>query len=334
MRRWKALIIWLIVFLSLPEPLYAVRLKVATKAPETFGSAKIIKRMFDEIREKTGGKVRFKVYYGGIKGTGRDLLLKMRVGEVHGGEFTAGEVAPLAKDLLLMGIPFTFRDYGEVDFVFERMAEDLKEELERKGYIVLGWIEMGFVYLMSKEPIKGLSDLKSKRVWIPEGDRMSETYLRAMGVSPIPLPLQDVLIALETGQIDTVANSLLGAIALQWHTSVRYVTDLPLLYSYGLFMITKEAYERIPPKERTIMEEIMDKYFDELKRDMRRRDLEARKVLKKRGIRFIPVETREENRLRGITEEVTERIAGKEFSRKGLELLKGYLREYRGRDQR
>ena len=329
MRQWTLPILLFSLILALPVPLHAVRLKVATKAPETFGSARIIKRMFDEIKERTDGRVRFKVYYGGVKGTGRDLLLKMRAGEIHGGEFTAGEAAPLLKDLLLMGIPFTFKEYGEVDFVFERMAGDFEKGLRRKGYVVLGWIEVGFVYLMSKEPIRGLSDLKARKVWIPEGDRMSERYFRAMGISPIPLPISDVPVALETGQIDTVANSLLGAIALQWYTGVRYVTDLPLLYSYGLFILAEDAYERIPVRYRGMVEEIMERYFDELRRDMRRRDREAREVLERRGLKFIKVPEEESKRLEEIVMEVTEDIVERESSREGLERLRVYLKEYR-----
>ncbi len=317
----------MVVFLS--QPAYGLRLKVATKAPETFGSARIIKKMFREIERETGGRVRFKVYYGGVKGTGRDLILKMRTGEIHGGEFTAGELAPLERDLLLMGIPFMFKSYEEVDFVFSKISKKFQRALEKKGYKVLGWIEVGFVYIMSAEPVRGLADLRRRRVWIPEGDRISETYFRAMGVSPIPLPLSDVPIALQTGQIDTVANSFVGAIALQWHTGVRYITELPLLYSYGLFLITRDAYERIPPEDRATVERIVARYFEELRRDIREKNREAKEVLLKRGVKFLPVDKGEEMRLKESVERVTTRLVGREFSGEGLEELKRYLNEYR-----
>jgi TRAP-type C4-dicarboxylate transport system substrate-binding protein len=91
------------------NPAFAVRIKIATKAPANFKSAKIIKKMFREIKEKTDGNVVFKVYYGGVKGTGRDLLLKMESGEIHGAEFMSGEVASVSRDLELMSALLTLQ---------------------------------------------------------------------------------------------------------------------------------------------------------------------------------------------------------------------------------
>ncbi len=102
-----------VLFFSIPVS--AVRIKIATKAPANFKSAKIVKKMTREIEEKTDGKVRFKVYYGGVKGTGRDLLLKMKSGEIQGGEFMAGEIVAMSNDFELMGVIFTFNNYEEVD---------------------------------------------------------------------------------------------------------------------------------------------------------------------------------------------------------------------------
>ncbi|UCH44850.1 MAG: TRAP transporter substrate-binding protein DctP, partial [Nitrospiraceae bacterium] len=242
-------VIMVAVLLS-SNPAFAVRIKIATKAPENFQSSKIINKMFREIEEKTDRKVVFKVYYGGVKGTGRDLLLKMKSGEIQGGEFTSGEAALVSTDLGLMSTLFTFKDYKEVDHVFEKMSVHLEKQLEERGYVVLGWFEIGFVYIMSAEPIESLADLKNKKVWIPQEDHFDRAVFEAIGVPPIPMTIADVILALQTGQIDTVANSFLGAIALQWHTRTRYITDSPLLYAHGLFMITREAYDKIPAEYR------------------------------------------------------------------------------------
>jgi TRAP-type C4-dicarboxylate transport system substrate-binding protein len=112
----------MIAVLFSSNPSFAVRIKIATKAPANFKSAQIIKRMFKEIEEKTDRNVVFKVYYGGVKGTGRDLLLKMKSGEIHGAEFTSGEAALVNRDIGIMGPLLTFKNYKEVDYVFEKMS--------------------------------------------------------------------------------------------------------------------------------------------------------------------------------------------------------------------
>lgn len=316
-----------VLFFSIP--VFAVRVKIATKLPANFGPAKIVKKMTKEIEEKTDGKVRFKIYYGGVKGTGRDLLLKMKGGEIQGGEFMASDVYAMSNDFQLMGVPFTFNNYEEVDYVLKKLTAHLNEQVEKRGYIVLGWTEVGFAYIMSVKPIGSVADLKGKKVWIPQGDRTSQALFEALGVSPIPMTIADVMLALQTGQIDTVANSFMGAIALQWHTKIKYITDVPLFYAYGLLMITKEAYDKIPTEHKERVHEILDRYFTKMKMDIRKNNIDSAKALVKRGIQFVPVTPEHNKELKQVIEEVKEQLTGTEFPREGLIKMQQYLNEYR-----
>ncbi len=321
------------VILALAFPvapaLGGVRIKIATKAPENFASARIIKEMTAKIKEETGGQVKFKIYYGGVKGTGRDLLLKMKTGEIQGGEFTAGEASTVLNDLRIMSIPLTFNSYEEMDAVMAKMTPIFQEELKKAGFVVLGWLEMGFAYIMSRDPIANLGDMKGKKVWIPQGDPVGQAAFEAMGVPPIPLTIADVMVALQTGQINTVANSFVGAIALQWHTKVKYITDKPLLYVYGLTMITKKAYDKIPEQYRPIVQKNVDHYFGILKKDIRKSNAEASGTLKKEGIQFIPVTSGNYQELKSVIDKVKKDLAGKEFTGETLGKMQQFLQEYR-----
>ena len=323
----RTLVILAVVLIA--NPAFAVRIKLATKAPENFKSAKIVKQMAKEIEEKTDSNVRFKIYYGGVKGTGRDLLLKMKSGEIQGGEFTAGEAASVLKDLQILNIPLTFKSYEEVDFVLDGMSTHFKQELGKRGYVVLGWLEVGFGYIMSMDPVASKADLQGKKAWIPQGDPIGQASFQAMGVSPIPMTIADVMVSLQTGQINTVTNSFVGAIALQWHTRIKYITDVPLLYVYGLLMITKEAYEEIPSEYRETVDEILNRYFKELKADIRKSNIESRQTLMKQGIQFVPVPAAQEQELEEIMTGVKKDLAGKEFQGEALGRMQEYLRNFR-----
>ncbi len=330
--RMRNLFIFSVVMVALlcfSDPALAVRIKIATKAPENFKSAKIIKKMFSEIKEKTDGNVNFKVYYGGVKGSGRDLLLKMKSGEIQGGDFTSGELASVVSDLEIMSTPLTFKDYGEVDHVFEKMSLHLKKQMEERGFVVLGWHEIGFAYIMSVEPIASLQDLKNKKIWIPQGDHIGRAVFESIGVSPVSMTIADVILALQTGQIDTFTNSFVGAIALQWYTGVKYITDTPLLYVYGLFMITREAYDKIPVRYRETVNEILARYFKELKDDIRRGNRDSALTLSRRGIQFVPATKENFQELDRVVQEVKKELLEKEFSHESNMKLQRYIDEYR-----
>lgn len=311
-------------------PAFAVRIKIATKTPENFKSARLVKQMTQEIKEETDGNVQFKVYYGGVKGSGRDLLLKMKSGEIQGGEFTAGEASSVLNDLQIMNIPLMFNNYEEVDYVLDRIGPHFQNELGKRGYVVLGWLEVGFGYIMSNDPIAGRADLQGKKVWIPQGDPIGQAALEAMGVSPVPMTISDVMVSLQTGQINTVANSLVGAIALQWYTRVKYITDIPLLYVYGLLMITKDAYDTIPVEYRETVDRIVDRTFEELKTDIRKDNLDSRETLTKQGIQFVPVPAAQRQELEEIMTGVNKDLAGKEFKGEALQHAQEVLKEFRG----
>jgi TRAP-type C4-dicarboxylate transport system substrate-binding protein len=310
-------------------PASALRIKLATKAPENFESARLVQEMAEEIEAKTDRNVRFKIYYGGVKGTGRDLLLKMTSGEIQGGEFTAGEASSVVDDLQIMSIPFLFNTYEEVDYVFERLSPFFEKKLQERGYVVLGWLEVGFGYLMSVDPIASRADLIGKKVWIPQGDPIGQAAFEAMGVPPIPMTISDVMVALQTGQIDTVGNSFVGTIALQWHTRIKYITDVPLLYIYGLVMITKDAYDKIPSEYKDTVIAITDRTFKELKIDIRKSNREARQTLKKQGIQFLQGTEANVRELRKVMKGVKEEMAGKEFNAETLQRIEALLKEYR-----
>jgi TRAP-type C4-dicarboxylate transport system substrate-binding protein len=320
----------ILAVLLVTTPAFAVRIKIATKTPENFKSARLVKQMTQEIEEKTDGNVRFKIYYGGVKGSGRDLLLKMKSGEIQGGEFTAGEASSVLNDLQILNIPLLFDNYEEVDHVLDKMGSHFRKELGLRGYVVLGWLEVGFGYIMSNDPVAGRADLQGKKVWIPQGDPIGQAAFEAMGVSPIPMTISDVMVSLQTGQINTVSNSFVGAIALQWYTRVKYITDIPLLYIYGLLMITKDAYDTIPVEYRETVNRIVDRTFEDLKTDVRKNNIESRETLTKQGIQFVPVPAAQRQELEEIMTGVNKDLAGKEFKGEALQRMQEILKEFRG----
>ena len=70
--------------------------------------------------------------------------------------------------------------------------------------------------------IRGLDDLKGKRVWVLEGDTISYASMEALSLSPVTLPLTDVLTGLQTGLIDIVAIPPIAARVRQSVESQRY----------------------------------------------------------------------------------------------------------------
>lgn len=266
----------------------ATEFKIATLAPDGSFWMQEVRKGAAEIEQRTDGRVSFRFYPGGSMGTEQTVLRKMRIGQLHGGALLAGTLADVAPDLQVYALPLTFSDYRQVDRVRKKFDPRLEQELDDAGFVSFGFIEGGFAYLMSTKPIRSIGDLKGQKAWIPEGDVIGTAILEAAGLSPVPLPLSDVLTGLQTGLIDAVAGPPVGAVALQWFTRVRYMTEVPIIYTYGSLVISRRAWQRLSEADQAVVREVLDGVTQRLDSRAREDNRSARQALLQQGVEVVP----------------------------------------------
>jgi len=304
-------------------------IKLATLAPEGSSWMNTLHKIKDDVKKKTGGEVKLKAYPGGVLGEDRDMFRKIRIGQIHGGGFTGTGLSLVNRDISVMGIPFLFRDYGEVDYIMDKMEGDFRRGFEKKGYVLLGWSEIGFVYLLSNVPVTSVKQLRGAKVWSLEGDPLASPVLRKAGVTPIPLSIPDVLMALQTNLIDVVYASPLAAIALQWFTKVKYMTNMPLIYSLGGVLVTKRVFGKIPSSLQEAVRQVFRNHTSLLNAHTRRKNEEAIGVMVKHGIKLITPTDEETGEFKRISVEAINELAGKAFSKDVINEVRSHLNQYR-----
>jgi len=307
--------------------------KMATLAPNGSTWMKEILKAAAEIDKKTNGRVKFKFYGGGIMGGANNVLKKIRINQLHGGAFTAGELSDVYQDMLIYNLPFQFRNYDEVEYVRSKMDSILEQGMEKNGMILLGMSSGGFAYLMSDTPITAVDQLRNKKVWLPEGDVIIQTTYENIGIAAIPLSLADVYTGLQTGMIDTMGTSPIGAIAFQWHTRVKYATDLPLVYLTGVLAIDKDAFNSINKDDQMIAREVMHEAMTRLNEINKEDDKQARLALEKQGITFVTITPEEWKHAQDIAEQSISDLRKKGIYTSGMyhQLLK-YLNDFRSKN--
>jgi TRAP-type C4-dicarboxylate transport system substrate-binding protein len=267
----------------------AAELKIASVAPDGSHWMQEMRASADLIRERTGGRVSLKFYPGGVMGNDAQVLRKVRVGQLQGGAFTAGGLAERYSSLNLYGIPFLFRSLDEVDHVRDRLDAKLMDGLEQAGFVSFGFIEGGFANLLSHEPVSSVDDIRRKKVWVPEGDQISFLAMQELGLSPVVLPLTDVLTGLQTGLIEIAFASPVAALVLQWHTKVKYITDLPISYSMGIVAIEREAFRKLDGADQAVVREVLGGVATRLDSAARADNARANDVLLAAGLTSVPV---------------------------------------------
>lgn len=261
----------------------ATVIKLATLAPEGSAWMNIMGRLAKDVESSTGGEVKFKVYANGVQGDEKDVVRKIRMGQLHAGGFTGVGIGEIAPAVRVLDAPFMFKSPEEIDYVYKTFDGELRKELLDKGYVLLGWTEVGLVYLYTNAPIRQPSDLKAVKMWMWEGDPVAEAALKAMNIAPVSLSVTDVMSSLQTGMINAVYGSPLSVIAMQWQTRTKYMFSLAITNASGALLVSKKQFDQISPANQKILLDLSSKYMRELTLRTREDNRKAVETLRKDG---------------------------------------------------
>ena len=131
--------------------------------------------------------------------------------------------------------------------------------------------------------------MRRKKVWVPEGDQISFLAMQTLGLSPSVLPVTDVLTGLQTGLIEITFASPVAALVLQWHTKVKYITDLPVSYSYGHIRDRAGARSALSADDQKVVREVMTRDMSGLDHDGARRQRARRPTCSRSGLKPVTV---------------------------------------------
>ncbi|HSH27221.1 MAG TPA: TRAP transporter substrate-binding protein DctP [Wenzhouxiangella sp.] len=284
-----------LIALCFGTALCAAELKLATIAPDGSSWMKQMRAAAERIDDRTDGAVRLRFYPGGVMGDARAVLRRMRLGQLHGGVFTVGELATVAPAASLYSMPFLFRDVEEVQTLRDTFDPLVLEALAEGGIIAPGISLGGFAYLFSKQaiPTADPAEMNSRyRIWVPAGDRLSQRTLEEAGATPVPLPLADVYTALQTGAVNTFASTPSATIILQWHTRAETMLDMPLLMTAGTIGLDQRAVARLSDVERSVLLEELAAMLEHIEKRNFEDNAEALAALREGGVQILqPEET-------------------------------------------
>jgi len=282
-------IVMVILLVMMARQAQAKLLKIATLSPDGSVWMQKMKEGALELAQKTNNRVRIKYYPGGVMGDDKAVLRKIRIGQLHGGALVGGSLSKFYSDNQIYSLPLTFRSFEEIDYVRKHLDQKIVDGLEKGGFVIFGIAEGGFAYVMSKEPIRTVDEMRRQRVWIPDNDSMILESVKAFDITPIPLPIADVRAGLQTGLINTVTIPPIGAVALQWHTQIKYLMNEPFLYIYGVLAIDIKVFKKISPEDQAMFREIMGRIFSDLNRINRQDNVKALEALRNQGIEFTAI---------------------------------------------
>ncbi len=172
--------------------------------------------------------------------------------------------------------------------------------------------------------------MKGRKVWLPEGDVISDRALKKLQLVPNSKPISDVMTGLKTGLFDVVAIPPAAAVALQWHTAVKYFTDMPVIYAMQFLAIQKKKFDKLESADQEIVREVLTRVYSEINEQAPIDAANAREALANSGITSVEADQGEFAQIQKVMAENNRDMAKQGmFSLELLELMQRHIDEFR-----
>lgn len=260
-------------------------IKMATLAPEGTKWHGMLVEMGQKWSEVTEGKVVLRIYPSGVVGDERDMIRKIRIGQIHAAAVTTEGLSELNQDIYSLIIPLLFDDWSDVDWIRDRLEDDLISGIEDNGFKLLTWTDVGWVKWFTKDPLKMPEDLKGMKIFNWAGEYRTFQLWKKGGFNAVQLASIDILSGLQTGLINSIATNPMVALAGQWFGIANNMLDMRWGLLTGGIVIDNRIWNRIDPEYQEKMMAAVREINEAQKEEGRYLDTEAIDVMQEYGLK-------------------------------------------------
>lgn len=283
----------------------AQRIELASIAPANSIWDRLLKQMASEWQKVTDGRVRLRIQSGGVIGDESIVLRRMELGRPQAAALTLPGLGEIDEAFGVFGIPFFFESDDEARHVLEQLTPRLEGILADEGLILLSWGHTGWTHIFSADPVRTLDDLRQTKIFTPAGDDQMVQWYKENGFEPVPLPISDVLMGLNTGLIDAYPSPPYAALVFQWYRQVSHMLDVPLNPIFAATVITEPAWRRIDAADQAAIRKSAKATEDRMWARVPPQDREAVEEMKKRGLTVNSVDAATMTDFRATADELT-----------------------------
>ena len=317
--------------LATPARAENVELRIATLAPSGSPWMQTLDKAAAEIKEKTAGRVTMKYFEGGQQGDERDFVSKIKLGQLDGAAVTAVGLSMIDESIRVLELPMMFKTQEEVDYVADKMWPYFQKKFEKKGFRLADRGEVGWIYFMSKGKVEKVADLKTQKLWQWGDDQIVSAMYKKLGLNGVPLGVPEVDAGLTSGRITACYGSPIAAVALQWYTKVKFMTEMPMTFAMGATVMSQDAIKKISAEDFKTIETIAKAAQKKLRKVIRKSNDDAKTTMGRKGVQIVPSPAAMVEEFTKAAGEVQKELVGKVYSKEELDMVLKYRDEYRAK---
>ncbi len=325
MKRIQAIAFLLLAALVLPAQV----IKIGSIAPDRSPWDDALKEIAREWEAITNGQVKLKIYPGGIAGIEEDTIRKMKVGTLGGAVLTNIGLTKINPDSFVLSTPFLFHSDKEMEYVLDRLNPIFAKQIKEKGFMVIIWTMSGWVNFFTKDPVLYPQDLKKQKLAISTNEPEMEQAWKKSGYHIVPTDLKDLMMALQSGMVDSFYLPPLLAGSGQYFALAPHMLSLKIAPLVGGLVIVDRIWERIPPNFKQPMMDVVTRVSRKLSGETYTLEKKALESMKKNGLVIHEAPADGMAKWKEASDKGMDELVGKLFSREIYSKLEQLLQEYR-----
>ncbi len=305
--------------------------RVATLAPQGSPWMQILEQGAADLESATNGRIVIKFYAGGVQGDEKDVVRKMRMGQLDGAALTVVGLSMIYPGIRVLQLPMMFESEDEVYYVRKKMWSHFRKAFAKKGFYLGEAGGAGWEYFYTNRAINGLDDFKKVKMWAWTDDMIVREFFDKVGIRAVPLSVPDLLGALKTGRVDGCYGAPLAAIALQWYNEITHATSVPMAYTVGAAVVRMDVHDKVSAEDQKTEKKIALRMAKAVRKRVKKDNKRSLKAMKKAGVVVVQSPPAMVDTMQSQAEKVWTEMVGKVYSQEELDMVLAYRNEYRAK---
>ena len=210
----------------------------------------------ERLEEKSGGKIKVKVYPNQQLGTERELLELLQIGSLGMTKVSAASLEAFSPEISVLGLPYLFRDDAHTSQVLQgEIGKELLLSTEKYWLRGLCFYDAGKRSFYSKtKPIETPADLTGLKVRVQES-KMAINMIRGMGGSPTPVSYGELYTALQQGIVDAAENNPPSFYNSRHYEVCKYYSIDEHTAIPDVVLVSTKVWSELSPEEQKWLQE-------------------------------------------------------------------------------
>lgn len=243
---------------GLAAPAAQAQFKIKISSPTVNDASQEWARLFKERMDKrAGGKIAVEFYPANQLGNIPATVEGVALGTIEMVIVASGFYVGLEPRFLVFDTPglFDSPEHGLKVFSDPDVRKRVQSFGNSKGVEAISFFVHSPLWMLSHKPVRAVADLKGQKVRVPGGAPLHLEPFKKMGVSPLSLPLGEVLPAMQNKTIDGFIAGLTVFTSFKYYDVAKALTELPSSVIVGPVLTNSRFLKSLGPDLEKIVRE-------------------------------------------------------------------------------